>query len=194
MTLGKELGIKFTNPVSEISGLLGKNNENVSVSISWTGQRLVSFTRYPQRAVDINLLVKEFLNARPTCTNRRKNLKARLEFCDLWIKMKKLCQDNRNLNKTRIYRFLVPIRECLEDAFYCGCIVAPRNYLIKADVKEDDDEVPSMNDWCFSFYERDFRSLWPNQEPEHISWRQNRWVANRDMVEEAYGRITGKKK
>lgn len=178
------------NTVPELNRMLGENNQQATVSISWSCHRLVSIRSFPDKQpVDINLLVNKYLSARPKCSDGIKNLKERLDFYHLWIKMKKLCEDNGN---TWLYRFVLPLKEFCNESRYCRKGATPRNYIMWAD---KDSDVPSINSWCFSFFSNDFKKLWPNQEPNEIcdfepltsSYSlQKIWIATPEMVDQAY--------
>lgn len=108
-------------------------------SISWYGQRLVSIEGY-EGTVDVNELVAKYHSAMPRFRDGAGDLKARLDYYNLWTKVKTVCKDNRALNDTWVYRFLVPMKE---RSYLCrGARPAPMEFIIS---KAKGTKFPSKN-------------------------------------------------
>lgn len=179
MTLdAKLMSITKSEVVKELDLML----DRASVSISWYGERLVSVQGYTG-TVEINQIVCLYLNARPKRKDGCNNLKERLEFYHLWNKVKTLCRNNTGLNDTWIYKYLVPIKE----AYLSLSRPKPIEFLINP-LKGT--KYPSRNSWCFSFYPKDFRQLWPSSEPfmKSHSLDGDTWIATKELVEQAFNR------
>lgn len=140
--------------------------------ISWTGQRLVSVEGY-DGFIELNQLLQKYLAAHPRPKDGE-NLRQRLAFYNLWTKVKKLCKDTDVLNNTWVYRCLVPIKECI----YFPVLNQPQwRDFITSPLKGG--YFPSKEQWSFSFLEKDFKKLWPDEDSEG----KKLCVATKEMVE-----------
>ena len=150
-------------------------------SISWSCQRLVSVKGY-EGAVDINELVDKYLAACPRAADGI-NLQERLDFYNLWTKVKRVCKDNESLNDTWVYKYLVPTQEFCYRFLYTK---AGSRDLIVTGLKGT--KFLSKEELCFQFSSKDFKQLWPNEEPWKIYGDDDVYVATKEMVEAAYKR------
>jgi hypothetical protein len=175
MTLSAKLdSIPKDQTVSELNTML----DTASVSISWYGERLVSIEGF-EGTVEINQLVAKYLKASPDIEDGI-NLKERLDYYNLWTKVKRVCKDDKSLNDTWVYRYLVSAKETLYNK------AKPIDYIT---TRLKGSLYPSKNHMCFSFSAEDFKQLWPNENPELIC-NERDWVAKKEMVEAAYQRST----
>jgi hypothetical protein len=168
MSLSEKLAsISKDQTVAELGVML----EDASVSISWYGERLVS-VKGLQGSVGINDLVAKYLNAAPKSSDGIHNLKARLDFYNLWTKVKRLCRDTSSLDNTYVYRFLVPTKEFIHRIRY----TTARDYMTS---RLKGSLFPAKNEWCFAFLPNDFKQLWPDEKP----WESRCFLSDGRMVE-----------
>jgi len=180
--------------VAELDALLDKS----STSISWSCQRLVSIKGF-QGSVEVSKVAEKYLEAHPSVASGITNLKERLDYYNLWQKIDRLCS---KLHGSLIFKFLVEAKECCYEQVVC-CRTRSAKWMklddriilrdrIRNYITLEGTKYPDKEAWCFSFYQKDFEMLWPNQQNYRIIGQVNNanvCVATKEMVEEAYARI-----
>lgn len=163
------------NAVQELTKLLDKN-ENIKVTISWWGQRLVSIEGY-EGHVTINQLARKYLTATTFDIFNNRDCEKRLKCDTLWTKVEKLYTDSdKVLSKTWIYKYFVPLIE-----FFKRNSNAPQRAIRE--------KASDFRNKLFLFkpleFQRYFKSL-PHKGEFSISDEEGatiRWLASREMVQ-----------
>ena len=150
--------------------------ERARVSISWWGERLVTVDGY-EETITINELAKKFLTGHPLRADAP-SLKDRMNYYNLWTRVQGLyTQSDQKLKKMCAYRILVPLSEFRP---WCrACAGDPMARIGEWDGSGKDD--------IFEFSPVEYKTLWPQSEPNGKSWssRGEYWFATKEMVESA---------
>lgn len=164
-----------------VSGLNEMLRSPYQLSVSWFGQRLVSFNGY-EGSVEINTLALKYLKAKPFVRSENPTLQERLECYALWDKVQKLYTESLN-NISTLYANIVWAREFRP---YCrACAGDPQAIM-------GEWEFGAHKDSLFEFSVEEYKSLWPNSEPQGKSWcgaDDEKWSATKEMVEAAVSTI-----
>jgi hypothetical protein len=156
--------------------------DNVNVSISWNGKRLVSAQGYIGE-VEINVLVRRYLESIPYHQDPSCPLEEKLNCYNVWDKVNHLCVlSDKELSTTLFYKYLIGILESnVAEELPLQIVKLGVGGEIRASI--------------FEFAPKKFKELWPDQEPISKSWpigplegegsENERWRANKEMVEAA---------
>ncbi len=162
------------NTVDELSIMLSF----AQVSISWWGQRLVTVDGY-EGSVAVDELASKYLKAEPFQSGTKASLVDRLACESLWDRVKQLyTKSDKDLAGTRVYGYLVPIREfpLFSDLLYTKDIIR--------------EELGGKRASLFNFTPAEFKKYWSPLLKYGISFtagqlETERWAATKEMVERA---------